>query len=82
MCFGGSSKGFNSTLRRGNVTHHEYIQMEKARVDVATSKHELEAVVVEKIEVEIVLNICRRELQLVREEIDTMRSKKSFPFTT
>ena len=24
-------KGFNSTLRRGNVTHHEYIQLGKGR---------------------------------------------------
>lgn len=26
-----SSVGFNSTLRRGNVTHHEYIQVGKGR---------------------------------------------------
>lgn len=25
------SPGFNSTLRRGNVTHHEYIQVGKGR---------------------------------------------------
>lgn len=36
LCYSGSlmyfsSSGFNSTLREGNVTHHEYIQVGKGR---------------------------------------------------
>lgn len=55
---------------------------ENAQAEAATSKHELEATIAEKVELKSNLDECRRELQLAREEIDKVKSEKSLLFTS